>query len=146
MPLTRVKKTKIGSYRLQTLSKRERRDFTQREKEVRTYQRERQSREVGEHRIPQERASKISGPSSREKFSRSPIRDRSNSIAHRRKGPPARYTAPKPNPNVEPLEREHDFSRSWNRSRNREDEERKPGEDRRQRSMDRDQKSRKGGR
>jgi hypothetical protein len=52
----------------------------------------------------------------KEKFSRSPIMDRSNKKANRKKAPPVRYKAPKPNPDVEPLQRKDNLSRSWNKS------------------------------
>jgi hypothetical protein len=93
----------------------------------------------------EEKASKISEPN-KEKFSRSPIMYRSNKKVDRKKSPPEHYRAPKPNPNVEPLEREYGRSRSWHRSRDWEGEEQKPEEDMRQRSRDKDQKSRKRGR
>jgi hypothetical protein len=65
--------------------------------------------------------------------------DRSNQKADRKKAPPALFKAPKPNPNVEPLQRENDLSRPWNKSQK--------SEDRGQRSVDKAQESgNKGGR
>jgi hypothetical protein len=144
MPLDRAVKNKVSSYHLKRISKKDQSVFIKREREVRTYQRKRQDREIQGPRIVEEKASKISGPS-KEKFSRSPIMDRSYKKKDRKKSPP-RYRVPKPNPDVEPLEREYGFSRSRHRPRNWEDREQKPEEDMRQRSKDREQKSRKGGR
>jgi hypothetical protein len=59
----------------------------------------------------EQRASKRVGPN-KDKISRSPIMDRSNEKVRRKKAPPARYRAPKPNTNIEPLERKYDLSRS----------------------------------
>jgi len=146
IPLDRAGKSKTSSaYRFKPLSEKERREFSQREKEVRTYQRERQSRETQRQNMPEEKASKKPGPN-KEKFSRSPIMDRSNEKADRKKALPARYKAPKPNPDVEPLQRKDDLSRSWNKSQKSEDRGQK-SEVRGQRSMDNIQKSgNKGGR
>jgi len=144
-------KTGSGGYRPQVLNDNERRELTQRGKEVRTYQRERQIRET---RIPnkvEEKASqkpepdkgKLSKPavigkpelkkkpqiretrapslpddklqkkpgSNKEKFSKSPIIDKSDSKKNEKK-PPVQFQAPKPNPDVEPLQRGHLSSRS----------------------------------
>jgi hypothetical protein len=139
-PLDRAVKNKAGAHRFQPLSEKERRDFTQQEKEVRTYQEERQNRETQGQKILEEKASKKPEPNV-EKFSRSPIMDRSNEKPDRRKAPPARYITPKPNPNVEPLQRGHGLSRSWDNSQKSEEGVRKSEEVRGQRSMDKDQKS-----
>ncbi|MFH1082988.1 MAG: hypothetical protein V1751_06320 [Pseudomonadota bacterium] len=138
MPLDRAGKTKAGAYRFQPLSEKKRREFSQREKEVRTYQKERQSRETQRQNMPEEKASK-KPETNKEKFSRSPIMDRSNGKADRKKAPPAQYKAPKPNPNVEPLQRKYDSSRSWDKSQESEDREQK-SEVRGERSMDKVQK------
>jgi hypothetical protein len=144
-PLDRAGKTKASVYRFKPLSKKERSKFSQREKEVRTYQKKRQIRETQQRNMPEEKASKKPGPN-KEKFSRSPIMDRSNEKADRKKAPSARYKAPKPNPDVEPLKRKYDLSRSWNKSQKSEDRGQKSGV-RGQRSMDKVQDSRnKGGR
>jgi hypothetical protein len=135
VPLDRDGKTKAGGYRFKPLSEKERKNFSQREKEVRTYRKERQSRETPRVKRPEEKASKKPEPN-REKFSRSPIMDRSNQKADRKKAPPARYKAPKPNPNVEPLERKYDSSRSGKVYRK--------SEDREKQSMDNAKKSGKG--
>ncbi len=120
MPLERAGKTKASAYRFQPLSEKERREFSQREKEVRTYQKERQSRETRPQNILEEKASRKPRPN-KEEFSRSPIVDRSNEKADQKKAPPARYKAPKLNPNVEPLERRYDLSRSWDKSQKSEE-------------------------
>jgi len=65
--------------------------------------------------------------------------DRSNEKVERKKVPPTRYKAPKPNPNVEPLERKYDSSRFQEKSRKSENIERK-SDDRGEPSMDREQK------
>jgi hypothetical protein len=138
-PLDRAGKTKAGVYRFKPLSEKERREFSQREKEVRTYQKERQSRETQRQNMLEEKAPKKPEPN-KDKFSRSPIMDRSNEKAGLKKAPPARYKAPKPNPNVEPLQREYDLSRSRDKSQKSEDRGQK-SEVRGQRSMDNVQKS-----
>jgi hypothetical protein len=120
MPLDRAGRTKVGAYRFKHLSKKERREFSQREKEVRAYQKKRQSRETMRQYMLKERTSK-KPESNKAKFSRSPIIYRSTEKAGRKKAPPARYKPPKPNPNVEPLQRKYDLSRSWNKSRKSED-------------------------
>ncbi len=145
MPLDRTGKTKASVNRFKPLSEKDRREFSQREKAVRTYRNERQSRETQLQNMPAEKASKKPAPN-KEKFSRSPIMDRSNQKADRKKAPPALFKAPKPNPNVEPLQRENDLSRPWNKSQKSEDRGQKT-EVRGQRSMDKAQESgNKGGR
>ncbi|MEE8480479.1 MAG: hypothetical protein V3T59_04480 [Desulfobacterales bacterium] len=120
MPIDRAGKTKAGAYRFKLLSEKERREFSQREKEVRTYRKKRQVREAQRQYMLEKRVSKKPEPN-KEKFSRSPIMYRSNEKANRKKAPPARYKPPKPNPDVEPLQRKYDLSRSWNKSRKSED-------------------------
>ena len=139
MPLDRSGKTKASAYPLKALSEKERRDFLQREKEVRTYQKERQSRETQRQNVPEEKGSRKPEPN-KEKFSRSPITDRSSERPVGKKAAPARYKAPEPNPNVEPLERGYDLSRSRGRPQKAEDRGQQP-EVGGQRSMDRVQKS-----
>jgi len=139
IPLDGVRKNKASSYRFQPLSEKERRDFSQREKEVRTYGEERQHRETLMRNMPEEKVSKKPEPN-KEKFSRSPIMDRSNEKVDRKHTPPVRYKEPKPNPNVEPLQRKHDVLRSRDRSQMSED--RKPkSEIRGQQPMDKGQES-----
>jgi hypothetical protein len=125
MPLDPAQKTKAGAYRFRPLNEKERREFSQREKEVRTYQKERQSRETQRQNMPAQKALNKPAPN-KETFSRSPIMDRSGQKADRKKAPPALYKGPKPNPNVEPLERKYDLSRPWDRSQKSEDGEQKP--------------------
>ncbi|MDP2644233.1 MAG: hypothetical protein Q8P24_04790, partial [Desulfobacterales bacterium] len=108
-PLERALKNKTGANRFQSMGEKARRDVTQREKEVRTYQKERQIRETRRQNVPEEKASKKPEPN-RETFSRSPVRDRTNRKTDRKTSPPAMYRAPKPNLDVEPLQR--DLSRS----------------------------------
>jgi len=138
-PLDRAGKTKASVYHFKPLSEKERREFSQRGKEVLTYQKERQSRETQRQNMLEKKGSKKPGPN-KDKFSRSPIMDRSNEKADLKKAPPARYKAPKPNPNVEPLQREYDSSRSRDKSQKSEDRVKK-SEVRGQRSMDNVQKS-----
>jgi len=123
MPIDRSGKTKAGAYRFQPLSKKEQKKFSQREKEVRTYQKERQRRETQPQNMPEKKASKKPAPNT-EKFSSSPIMDRPKGKTDRKKAPPAVYKAPKPNPNVEPLQR--DLSRRQDQSQKREDKRQKP--------------------
>ena len=143
MPLDRSGKTKASPYRFQPLTEKERRGFSQREKEVRKYQKERQSRETRRRDMPETKSSKRLEPN-KEKFSRSPIMDRPNKKPARKKAPPARYETPKPNPNVEPLKRKDDLSRSWDKSL-RSDDRGQKSEVREKRSMSRDQTPRKRG-
>jgi hypothetical protein len=114
MAFEHVGKTKVSAYRFRPLSERERRDFKQREKEVRTYQKERQSRETRVQNILEEKASKRSAPN-KEKFSRSPVVTRSNQKADR-KNPPALFQTLKQKLHVEPLQRKHGSSRQWSKS------------------------------
>ena len=145
MPLIRADKTKAGAYRFKPLSEKEQKEFSQREKEVRTYQKGRQSRETQRRNRLEEKASVTPKPN-KEIFPRSPIMDRPNKRADRRKAPPAQYKTPKPNPDIEPLQRKDDLSRSWNESQKLKDRGQNP-EVRRQRSMDKIQESgNKGGR
>jgi hypothetical protein len=115
MPMDPAGKTKGGTYRFKPLNEKERREFTQREREVRTYQRERQSQETQRQKLPQEMAQKNQEPN-KEKLSRSPIMDRTSPKKDRKKAPPAVYKTPQPNPNVEPLQRDKGLSRSSDRS------------------------------
>ncbi|HUV77396.1 MAG TPA: YXWGXW repeat-containing protein [Desulfobacterales bacterium] len=143
MPLDRSGKTKAGAYRFQPLSKKERGEFSQREKAVRVYGNERQRRETQLQNMPEKKASKKPAPN-KEKFSSSPIMDRPKGKTDQKKAPPALYRAPKPNPNVEPLQR--DLSRPWDKSQKWEDKRQKP-EVRGQQSMGKVQESgNKGGR
>ncbi len=138
MPLDRVGKTKKGTHRFKSMNEKERKQFLQQKKEVRTYRQERQRRETQRQNLPNERGLQKSEPN-KEKFSRSPVMDRSNEKVERKKVPPTRYKAPKPNPNVEPLERKYDSSRFQEKSRKSENIERK-SDDRGEPSMDREQK------
>lgn len=119
-PLNRAVRTKVGAFRFHPLRERERREFSRREKEVRTYERERQSRETQHRNMLEPGASRGPGPN-RERFSRSPIMDRSSQRVHRRNSPPALYRAPRTNPGVEPLERRHDRSPAWGGSQRRQE-------------------------
>ena len=114
MPIDRAGKTKASVNRFKPLSEKERREFSQRKKEVRTYRKQRQRREARQQNIPKKKASRKQAPN-KENFSRSPIMDRSNEKANRKKYPPARYKSPKPNPDVEPLQRKDDLSLSRNK-------------------------------
>jgi hypothetical protein len=140
MPLNRSINTKVGVYRFKSLNKKERKEFLQRDKALQTYQRERQNRETQWQNKLKGKAS-ITPKPNKEKFSRSPIVDRPNKKTHLRKTPPALYRAPKPNPNVEPLQRNDDLSRQWNRSHKSEDRVQRPGV-RTKQSMDNIQESR----
>jgi hypothetical protein len=72
--------------------------------------------------MPEKKALKKPAPN-KEKFSNSPIMDRSKGKTDQKKAPPALYRAPKPNPNVEPLQRS---SRLGNMSQKWEDKRQKP--------------------
>ena len=137
MPLGHAWKSKDRAYRFKPLSEKERGKFSQQEKEVRSYQRQRRRQETQRQNMLEEKASKKTGLN-KEKFSRSPIIDRSSQKKDRKKAPPARYKAPKPNPNVEPLQR--DLSRSWKRPQKSGDREKKV-KVRNQRSMQKLKKS-----
>ena len=139
MPLDHAGKTKASVYRFKRLSEKERMKFLQQKKEVRTYQKERQNRETRQKNMLKEKSSKKPKPN-KEKFSRSPIMNRSNEQADRKKSPPAQYRAPKPNPNVEPLKRRYNLLRSREDSQESEetDQKSKVWEDR---SRERFQKS-----
>jgi hypothetical protein len=139
IPLDPDRKTKAIASRFRPLSERERREFTQREKEVRTYQKERQGRETQRLNMPVQKALEKPEPN-KEKFSRSPIMDRSNKKAIREKAPPTQQKLPKPNPNVEPLMRQKDLPRSPDKSQKSGDREQR-SEVRGVRPMDKVKKS-----
>ncbi|UCH21000.1 MAG: YXWGXW repeat-containing protein [Deltaproteobacteria bacterium] len=120
MPLDRVGKTKASANRFKPLSEKGRREFPHRKKKVRTFENERESRDTQRLSMLAEKASKKPEPN-KEKFSRSPVRDRANEKADRKKAPPARYKVPKPNPNINPLKRKYDLSPSWGKSQKSED-------------------------
>ena len=144
MPLSRAEKTKVGAYRFKSLNEKERKEFLHRDKALQTYQKERQSRKTQRQNKIEEKAS-IKPTPNKEIFSRSPIMDRSNKKANRKKAPPALYKTPKPNPDVEPLQRNDDLSRRWYKSQESGDRVQK-SEVWTQRSMDNLQESRsKGG-
>ncbi|MEJ2657016.1 MAG: YXWGXW repeat-containing protein [Desulfobacterales bacterium] len=145
IPIDRVVKTKPGAYRFKPLSEKDRKEFSQKEREIRTYQNTRQSREAQRQNKAREKASKKSEPN-KERFFRSPIMDRSNEIRVRKKVPPPQYRVPKPNPDVEPLRRTYDLSIPRSKPQVTENKGQKT-EARRQRSIDRDRESgNKGGR
>jgi len=139
MPLDRIGKTKHSKYQFKPLNEKERSEFSRQEKELRTYQKERQHRETQRQNKPDGKTSKKPAPN-KETFSRSPIVDKSNQKAHGKKAPPAQYKPPKPNPDVEPLQRKDDMSRSWNKSQKSENRGQKSAI-RGQRSMDKVQGS-----
>ncbi len=118
-PLDPAGKTNARDVRFRTLSEKERKDFSRREKQVRTYQGERQSRETQKQYVPEERTS-YNTERNREKISGSPIMDRPDRKVERKNVPPAHYTAPKVNPDVEPLQK--NYSRA--REKSREEDER----------------------
>lgn len=178
-PVDHAEKNKAGTYRFHPLSEKERKEFTQREKEVRTYQKNRQIRETQKQNMPAQKAQKKPEPnrekfskspamdktdpkkerkvqetrvqnkpvekvsvkpvSNKEKFSKSPIIDKPNQKVDRKK-PPALFQTPKPNPNVEPLQRGNGSPRSWKKSQESGDNVQKSGNSG-QRSMDNGQQS-----
>jgi hypothetical protein len=89
--------------------------------------------------MPAQKALKKPEPN-KERLSRSPIIDRSNKKAIRKKAPPVQQKLPKPNPNVEPLMRQKDLSRSPDKSQKSGVGEQKP-EVRGVRQMDKVKKS-----
>ena len=144
-PLNSSVDTKAGTYRFKSLKEKERKEFLHQEKAVQVYQKKRESRET-QWQYKQKENTSIKPNPNKEVFSRSPIMDRPNKNADRKKAPPALYKAPKPNPDVEPLQRNDDLSRPWNRSQESEDR-RQKSEVKTKRSMDNMQGSRnKGGR
>ena len=140
MPLNRSINTKVGVYRFKSLNEKERKEFLQRDKALQTYQKKRQSQETQWQNKLKGKTS-ITPKPNKEIFSRSPIMDRPNKKADLRKTPPAFYRAPKPNANVEPLQRNDDLSRPWNRSQKSEDRVQRSGVKTKQ-SMDNIQESR----
>jgi hypothetical protein len=113
--LNRAGQNKARAYLFQPLSKKERRRFSRRGKEVRTYQKVRQIRETQRLDRLKEKALKQHRPS-RETFPRSPILDRSIKKAYRKKALSRRSKVPRPKPNVVPLRRKYGLSRTWDRS------------------------------
>ena len=97
-------KTDGSVYRFTPLKPNEQKELSNRVKEIRIYRKERQDREVSRRITPVKRVEKKPEPD-KEKLSKSPIRDRSRIETGRKKAPPARVRPPKPNPNVEPLEK-----------------------------------------
>jgi len=119
------RKTKTIATRFRPLNEKERREFTKQEKEVRTYQKERQSKETQRKHIPTQKALKKPDPS-KERFSRSPIVDRSREKVIRKNAPPAQKNLPKPTPNVQALMRQKDLSRSWDKPQKSGERDQKP--------------------
>jgi len=140
IPLNRSVDNKVGVYRFKSLNEKERKEFLHQDKALQTYQMKRQSRETQWQNKLKGKAS-IKPKPDIEIYSRSPIMDRPKKKTDLKKAPPALYMAPKPNPDVEPLMRNNDLSRSWNRSRKSEDREQK-SRVRAKQSMDNIQKSR----
>ena len=140
MPPDRTWKTKARAYRFKPLSKKEIRKFSQREKKVRTYRKERQNRLIQRKKMPGKRVSRSPKPYNGN-FSKSPTINRSYEKANRQKAPPARYKTLKKNHHVERLQRKYDVSQSWKKPPKSEIRGRK-SEVRGQRSMGKVQKFR----
>ena len=113
--------TKMDGYRFTPLNEKERKDFSNREKEVRTYREERRKREASRPETSSKPADKTVAPK-KERFSKSPIMDRPDRNTKQKKASPKQYKQPQPNPNVEPLKREYDINRGWGKSQNQQKE------------------------
>lgn len=107
MPLDQAAKTKVGDEHFRSLGKKERREFSHREREVRTHPEKREGREGRRRNILEQEVSRNPGPK-KDTFSRPPMMHRSTENA-----PPARRQALKTTPNVEPLQKKKHFSGSW---------------------------------
>jgi len=109
VPFDHAAKIKDAPFRFQPLNDKDRSKFNQREKDVRTYRKERRDWEVQKMDKSTERTSKGHEPA-KAKLPKSPITSKPLDQLDKKKVPPNRYKAPKPNPNVEPLQRKYDFS------------------------------------
>ena len=103
-------------HRFRPVSERERKEYIQKGKEVRIYRQERRDRETDRRSFRDQQGASIT-EAYKERFSRSPILDRSDRKSGDRKAPPSRYREPKPNSRFEPSERIKDSSRPRDRSR-----------------------------
>jgi len=118
MPLDRIGKNQVGAYRFKPMSETERNNFMKLEKEVGNYRQERQNRETFKQNIPDKPSQKVEP--NREKFSRSPILDRSSRNSVEQKALPVRQKEPQPNLNIEPLERQKNTFNPIDKSQNKE--------------------------
>ena len=110
-PLDYVSKNRDTSWRFKSLGKDERKRIDQGEKDFRNYRRNRHDWETKKADKPAERSYRGFEPA-KVKTPRSPIKSKSRVQFEKKKAPPNRYKAPKPDPNVEPLKRRHDYNRS----------------------------------
>ena len=124
-PIDHGGKAKTGPSRFQPLNETERREFSNREKEVRVYRTERQHRETPKQEIPRQTAVKKTAPN-KEKFRKSPIMDRTDQRTKWKRTPPRQYKTPKPNPHVEPLEKGYERSRGGQRQPKKEEIKKQP--------------------
>ncbi len=102
-PFSQATRASNSGPRFRPLSETERKNFVRREKEVVHYSTERQRRETVKRPAPEE--TKVEERMPRvEKMPQSPIKSRPGGNSRYQK-PPSRQREPKPNPNIEPLER-----------------------------------------
>jgi hypothetical protein len=110
-PLDYVSKNRDTSWRFKSLGKDERKRIDQSEKDFRNYRQKRHDWETKKTDRPKERSYRGFEPA-KVKTPRSPIKSKSRDQFEEKKALPNIYRAPKPDPNVEPLKRRHDYNRS----------------------------------
>jgi hypothetical protein len=115
-PLDYVSKNRDTSRRFKSLGKDERKRIDQREKKFRTYRKKRHDWETKKADRPKERSYRGFKPT-KVKTLRSPIQSKSRDQFEKKKTSPNRYKAPKPDLNVEPLKRRHDYNRRDSREK-----------------------------
>jgi hypothetical protein len=114
VPFDLVTKSKDSAFRFKPLNEKERTQIDQREKDVRDYRMERQAREAKRSDKRTERSAEGVAPA-KPRFPRSPITAKPADQLDKKTAPPNRYKAPKPNLNVEPLQRTSDVPPARNR-------------------------------
>jgi hypothetical protein len=111
-PLDYVSKNRDTSWRFKSLGKEERRLLEQREKDFVNYRKKRHDWEIKKADRPKEKFNGRFKPS-KIRTPRSPIKSKSRERFEERKALRNRYKAPKPDPNVEPLKRNHYNKRNF---------------------------------
>ncbi len=112
-----VRRSIDSSVRVKTIDAKERSEIRQQEKAVQTYRRDRQERETRDFRetkgttTPVARSFDTTTPN-RVRIDRSPITAKPREQMEPNNAPPSRYSAPKPDPNVEPLRRTSEVTRT----------------------------------
>ena len=115
-PLDYVSKNRDTSWRFKSLGKHERKRIDRLEKDFLDYRKKRYYWETKKADRREEKSYRGAEPA-KVKTPRSPIRAKSRDQFEEKKAPPKRYKAPKPDPNVQPLKRKHDYNRRDSREK-----------------------------